>query len=140
MSNELLTKGCKLSYKENGGTSSQQFTEATGLRSFPDLGATPDKVEVTNLSDGVRRYIDGLVDYGDLEFGFYYEKGKTGNYAILNALKGKLCDFEFELPDKTKFAWSAYPTCILTGNDVGNPMEFNLSMSVQSEIVPTMAP
>ena len=61
----------------------------TGLTDIPDMGATPEKIDVTTLADDCRQYINGIKDFGDLEFTFIYESGADGNYAQLAALEGK---------------------------------------------------
>lgn len=68
---ELLSKGIYLEICEDETVSiSSKFKRLYGLSSVPDIGGDAEKVDVTNLSDENRRYIPGIIDYGDLEFGF----------------------------------------------------------------------
>ena len=52
---ELLSKGTKLQYAD---TKAGTFKTLYGLQSTPDMGGDPEKVDVTNLADGAKRYID----------------------------------------------------------------------------------
>ena len=61
---ELLSKGTKLQYAD---TKAGTYKTLYGLQSTPDMGGDPEKVDVTNLADGAKRYIPGVKDYGDLD-------------------------------------------------------------------------
>ena len=55
-----LSKGIKLSYKSDSGST---FTELTNLQEIPELGNNAkEKVDVTVLSDSAKKSIDGLSD------------------------------------------------------------------------------
>lgn len=66
---ELLSKGTKLQYAD---TKAGTYKTLYGLQTTPDMGGDPEKVDVTNLADGAKRYIPGVKDYGDLDFTFFY--------------------------------------------------------------------
>lgn len=131
--NEILSKGLTLSYSS---TSTGTKTALTNLISIPDLGAAPEKVDVTNLADGARRSINGLIDYGDLQFEFYYDKTQ---FAALQALTGKVY-FEVSIPDGeagaagTKATFSGFPAVVLKSASVGAAMQYTLSIALDSEI------
>ena len=69
MAQGLLSKGIKFEYSSNGTS----YTEVKNLQEIPSLGGTPEKIDVTCLADGNKKYINGLVDYGDLAFKFLYD-------------------------------------------------------------------
>jgi len=50
----------KLSYKVK---SEGSFVEIPHLMEVPELGGTPEKIDVTTLSDRAKRYIPGIKDY-----------------------------------------------------------------------------
>ena len=80
----ILTKGIKLSYKKQGST----YEEILNLQECPDLGGTAEKVDVTVLADGNKKYINGVKDFGDLAFKFLYDNsGATSNYRIVRGLE-----------------------------------------------------
>ena len=66
----ILSKDVKLSSKAGAAS---QYAELTLLMEVPEMGGTPEKVDVTTLADASRKYIDGVKDYGDLAFKFLYE-------------------------------------------------------------------
>lgn len=45
-----------------------------GVTDIPALGAAPEKIDVTTLAHESRQYINGIKDYGDLEFSCIYEE------------------------------------------------------------------
>ena len=64
---KILSKGITLS--ANGKV-------IPGLIEVPDLGGSPEKIDVTTLSDANRQYINGIQDYGELTFKFVYDAGE----------------------------------------------------------------
>ena len=73
MAKELISAGLKMTMDE---------TELTGLLSTPDLGqGEKEKLEVTDLSDTSRRYINGLADTPDSwEFEFQYQSASDSAF------------------------------------------------------------
>lgn len=53
-------------------------TSIPGLQSIPSLGGEPERVDITTLSDTQRHYLNGVKDYGELEFTFLYIPATTG--------------------------------------------------------------
>ena len=131
----LLTKDITLSYKKDSS-----YEVLDGLQEVPSLGGTPDKVEVTTLSDGSRRYIKGIKDYGDLTFKFLYQNDTTtSNFRVLRGLEesGKVVDWKVEFPDGTAFAFSGECTVAPSDGAVNAAITFNLTISLNSDIVVT---
>ena len=128
----MLANGIKLSYKNT-----TTYVELTGLKEVPDMGMEPEKVENTTLSDTVKKYEFGIGDYGDLEFTFKYEnKTATSPYRVLRGFADakKVTEFKEEFPDGTTFEWSAIPNVKIGGGGVNSPVDFVLSMALQSDI------
>ena len=131
----LLTKDITLSYKKDSS-----YEVLDGLQEVPSLGGTPDKVEVTTLSDGSRRYIKGIKDYGDLTFKFLYQNDtETSNFRVLRGLEesGKIVEWKVEFPDGTGFAFSGECTVAPSDGAVNAAITFNLTISLNSDIVVT---
>ena len=131
MANEMITKGVSLGYKASSSATS--YTDVANIFSFPDLGGDFDKVEITNLADGSRRYLKGLVDYGDLEFEAYYT---TAGFTALKALDtaGASVDWQIELPDDSKFTFSGVPSVALAGGGVGDALTYTIKIALDSAI------
>lgn len=69
---------------------SQDIAKATkvmDITSFPDLGGTPEQIDVTTLSDEVARHINGVQKMDSLTFGANFE---PDSYASLIANDGKV--------------------------------------------------
>lgn len=109
--------------------------EIAGLTDIPDMGAAPEKLDVTTLADEYRQYINGVKDFGDLEFTFIYESGAEGNYAQLAAMEGagvKECIVTF--PDKSTFTFEGDISVRIVGVGVNAVITFVMSVALQSEI------
>ena len=107
----------------------------SGLTDIPDMGATPEKLDVTTLSDDVRKYINGVKDFGDLEFNFIYESGPDGNYAQLAALEGKgVQECVVTFPDNATFSFEGDISVRILGVGVNAVITFAMSVALQSEI------
>lgn len=133
----LLSKDTKLSYKESGGSS---YTPLEHLMEVPEMGGDPEKVEVTTLADGVKKYINGVKDLGDLAFKFLYDNEETtSNYRILKGLQdaNTVGDFQVEYPDGTGHAFKAYVNVKMDAAAVNAAMTFTVGMSLQSDITVT---
>ena len=131
----LLTKDITLSYKKNSS-----YEVLDGLQEVPSLGGTPDKVEVTTLADASRRYIKGIKDYGDLTFKFLYQNDtETSNFRVLRGLEesGKVVEWKVDFPDGTGFAFSGECTVAPSDGAVNAAITFNLTISLNSDIVVT---
>lgn len=131
----LLTKGIKLSYKKQS-----TYEEILNLQECPDLGGTAEKVDVTVLADGNKKYINGVKDFGDLAFKFLYDNsGATSNYRIVRGLEeaGNVVDWKVTFPDNTEFAFSGEVTTSIDGASVNNAITFTANITLNSDIVVT---
>ena len=137
MATGILSKGTTLSYKENGGST---FTKLADLQSIPDIGASVDKVEVTTLEDAAKRYINGIKDYGDLEFELLYDNSTvSSNYRVARELEetGDIVDWKLTLPDGTSFAFTASITTTIAGAGVGDALTFTATLTLNSDMTVT---
>lgn len=130
MAQGLLSKGIKFEYSANGTA----YTEVSNLQEIPSLGGTPDKVDVTCLADGNKKYINGLVDYGDLAFKFLYDNSsETSNYRVLKGLTG-INHFKITFPDNTTFEFTGECSCSLDAASVNAALTFTANIALNSEI------
>ena len=65
-------------------TASGTYTKLVDIKDFPDLGSAPDTIEVTTLSDKMKRYVQGLQDTGSFEFTYNYTKDDFTKVAALD--------------------------------------------------------
>ena len=105
------------------------------LMEVPELGAAPEKIDVTTLSSTAIQYIPGIKDYGDLVFKFLYDNaGQNSNYRVLKGLEGTAAIFQIEYPDKTKHQFSAIPSVKLDAGAINGALTFSATMKLQSDI------
>ena len=67
-------------------TDGTAYTKLVDIKEFPDLGKAPDPIDITTLSDSMKRYLQDILDTGQLEFTANYD---LDDYKKLVALKGK---------------------------------------------------
>lgn len=124
----------KFLYKD---AAAANFTEIQYLMEIPELGALPEKVDVTTLSDPVKKYVPGIKDYGDLVFKFLYEnKDAASNYKIFKTLEdaGKTATFQIKYPDNTLHQFDAIPAVKMDAGTVNGALTFSVTMLLQSDI------
>ena len=128
----ILSKGITLSYKKDS-----QFAIIPDLQEVPDLGGSAEKVDVTTLADGNYKYINGIKDFGDLEFKFLYSNSATeSNYRICRGLEeaGKVVEWKVSFPDGTSFEFSGEPSTTIDGQSVNSAITFTLNITLNSDI------
>ena len=122
-----------LLYKNTG---MDDFAEIPFLMEVPELGATPEKIDITTLSDSAKRYIPGIKDYGDLVFKFLYDSGENKNYQLLKDFedKGTNVEFQIKYPDDTTHSFEAIPAVKLDSGALNGALTFSATMMLQSDI------
>lgn len=138
---EYLTKDSYLSFSETGeGT----YTELYGMNSYPKMGGTPQKVDVSNMRDSKKRSINGLQEVDNLDFGFYYNAESKDDsdsmakkaFSKLKTLEksNKLVFWRLTFPDDSHYDWQGKPIVNMDGGSVGEAMKFTLSVSLESDL------
>jgi len=103
----------------------------------PELGGTGEKIDVTTLSDTVKKYIHGIKDYGDLVFKFLYENSTaTANYRVLTEMEkaNEPVAFQIKYPDGTTHEFDAIPSVKMDAGSINGALTFSVTMELQSEI------
>ena len=126
----ILTKNIKLSY---GAKGSSQFKELLNLQEIPEIGnGAPEKIEVTVLTDNVKRYIAGLEDSGqDLSFKFLYVKEQFQELLALTETQ----TWQVSMPDGVTATFDAVPSVKFDSASPNNAITYTLTLIVESEIV-----
>ena len=68
MALEFNTIGVKLKWKSEASAGTRPtsgYTQIPDIKNTPSIDINPNKIEVTNLEDEYRRYVDGVKDVGD---------------------------------------------------------------------------
>ncbi len=135
--NRLSANNTKMYYK-NGVEA--EFSELEYLMEVPEFGGSPEKIDVTVLSDKVKKFVPGIVDLGDLVFKFLYDNsGDTSNYRILKGLEENrtTTTFKIEYPDGTAHQFDAVPAVKMDAGTVNGALTFSATMILQSDITVT---
>ena len=101
------------------------------LRSIPDIAENAEQVETTVLKSTSKTYINGLKDYGELEFGFIYDKETA---VAIKALKDAVQDISVTLSDGTKITFKAQLSLSINAVSSGALMEMTIKCALQSDI------
>ena len=120
MALEFNTIGVKLKYcveTTSGTRPTTGYTQIPDIKSTPSIDINPNKLEVTNLEDEYRRYIDGVKDVGD-SFDFTANLTadlKTKWAALVSAAKSGAASslktwFEICIPNFDSFFFAGIPT------------------------------
>lgn len=134
----VSTKDTTLSYQKSGATPT--WVELEYLLEVPELGGDPEQIEVTTLKDGVRKYIPGIKDLGDLAFQFLYDNtSPTSNFRVLKGLQdaNAVTKFKVEYPDGTEHAFDAIVNVKMDSAGVNAALTFTTSFFLQSDITIT---
>lgn len=131
--NGILTKNTKLSVKI-----ADSFVDlGADLQEFPNLGGAAEQVEVTTLADGNRRYINGIKDFGSLEFTFLYDgTDAQGSYQKLRAIEvaGTNAEWKVTLPDGVEFTFTGQASVAINGGAVNDAITFTLTINLNSDL------
>lgn len=131
----LASIGVKMGYKPTTGSGST-YTNLPGLQSTPELGGTPEKIDVTTLADNFRRYINGVKDFGDLDFIFLYDGDQeTSSYKMLKEIENEDTSYQVELPDGSTFTFTAAVIVKMGAAEVNEALTFTASFALSSDIV-----
>ena len=133
----MLANGATIGYAaipSSGTTPPTSFTNIPDLKELPDLGAEPELVDNTALSDSIRHNELGIGDPGSLDFTFRYDNSSSNaSYRVAKGLTGKKY-FQVKLHDNTTFTFIAEPTTRVAGGGVNDPIEFVMSLALHSDI------
>ena len=130
----MLANGAKLAVKLKGETS---FTDLLGLKEIPDLGIDPEKVDNTVLTDPHKKYEQGIGDLPDVVYKFKYDNTAVASpYRKMRALQasGNVATFQETLKDGTITTMEAQAAVKRTGAGVNGVIDFDLTLTVQSNL------
>nr|DAK80684.1 MAG TPA: tail tube protein [Caudoviricetes sp.] len=133
----MLANGAKLGYKKSVGST---YTDLPGLKEIPEMGIDPEKVENTCLTDKNKQYENGIGDAGDITYKFKYDNSKADcPYRVMRAAQdsGEVLSFQETLVDGTTTEFEGQVSVKRTGGGVNGVIEFNLAISLQSDLTVT---
>ena len=107
-------------------------SKVEGLQSIPSLGGTANKIDITTLDDTCYRYMNGLKDYGDLQFNFLLDDDFS-NYEAIKAVENTTSNCKVVIGNK-KFTFSAELSASLDEAGVDAALTFTVNAGLQSDI------
>ena len=131
--NRFTANNTKMYYKSGA----EEFTELEYLMEVPEFGGTPEKIDVTVLSDNVKKYVPGIKDLGDLVFKFLYDNtSEASNYRILKGMAdaNTSATFKISYPDGTAHQSDAVPAVKMDAGSLNGALTFSATMILQSDI------
>lgn len=121
----LSTQGIYLMKGE--GNENITYSKLVDIKTFPDMGAAPQTVDVTTLSDSMQQFIKGLDTAAAMEFTANYD---AEDYAKLSALSEET-DFALYFGEEGtdgKFTWKGILSVWVVGNGVNGVIEMKISI------------
>lgn len=105
----------------------------TNMKSTPDMGSEPDKVDVSSFdNEKYKSYITGLMDPGSLVFEFW---DVTSNFnAAKTAESTTAASYTLEFPDGSKYTWSGTHRVYKLGASVGDAISFAIACTPSTEL------
>ena len=145
----MLANGTKLGYSKTAPSgSSTSYTDLPGLKEIPDVGTDPEKVDNTVLTDKHKVYEKGIGDLPEMTYKFKYDNTKADSPYLKNIKDksarityidqdGTVLYFRETDPDKTTLDFGATVSVKRTGGGVNGVIEFEVTMTVQTDITYT---
>ena len=135
----ITSYGALLMHKESTGGEYKKFLD---IKSFPNIGGKPEKLECTTTSDKQKRYKQGLLDSEDLDFNCNYT---LEDYKKVKVLEGKTEEFavwfgctEAEggtiTATEGKYAFSGEISATIQGAETNSIVDMTVSIVPNSEI------
>ena len=117
-----------LEYKPAGETST--WTILCPIKNYPDLSESPERIDVTTLSDEMRHYVPGVRDLPDYDFLANYEKDR---YQAIVALRNQELDLRVRFGETTdievsNFTFRGKIDATINGGEVNSAREMTVNV------------
>lgn len=118
-------------------TAATQYTKLIDIKSFPDLGGEPERIDVTTLSDKIRKYTPGVQDLSSFQFTANYI---AADYTKMVGLEGKQTEYAIWVGAETsnnvdtpngengKWSWTGDVSVFKAGGDVNAAQDMTITM------------
>ena len=144
---EFNSKGCILSCGADpvSPATTVSYKKLYGLYNIPEMGGSPERLDVTNLEDSHKRSILGIGDVSDLAFGFFATKGETDTsdqirdtWNVLQTYQtaGTVLNWKLEYPDGNGYEWKGSCAVKRDTTTVNTAIKFTLSVGLETELSP----
>ncbi|MCI8611913.1 MAG: phage tail protein [Clostridiales bacterium] len=126
----ISTSGIYLKVK---GTASETYEDLVDIKAFPDMGAAPQTIETTTLSDTAQKFIMGVKTTVPMEFTANYD---PADYDKLIALTGEqnFALYFGKNGENGIFTWSGELTVWVVGAGTNAAVDMKISIVPTGEI------
>ncbi len=140
---EFNSKGTILSVATIPQSGDPTYKKLYGLFNVPEMGGTPEQIDVTNLEDSIKRNILGLQDTGTLDFEFYATEDETDTatqvrdtWNILRGYQtaGTTMRWKLEYPDGEGFTWDGKCSVRRQSTTVNQAIKFTLTVGLDTAL------
>lgn len=104
------------------------------IKDFPDLGGTPELLEVTTLSDESQEYIEGIQSADALEFKANYTREDYENLVALKGERHPYAVYFGENGENGKFEFEGYLSVRVLGGGVNEVVSMAISIAPATPI------
>lgn len=123
----------------SGNTMPEAFTKLCSIKDFPDLGGSPDQIDITDLDDDVQKFILGVQSMGAMEFTANYDKEtfKELQSKADGTMYAFCVAFGKSATDATAhgvFTWKGQLSVWATGGGVNAAREMKISISASTKV------
>lgn len=108
------------------------------IKEYPDLGGSPEAIDVTTLSDHIHKTVPGIQDVDALEFTANYD---PTDYSTVNALSGNETNFAVVFGKENNsygangvFKFKGDACAYVTSGSVNDAREMTIAINLSSEI------
>ena len=127
----ISTYGVYLMYDQSGAGSYEKLVD---VKSFPDLGGSPEQLDTTTLSDKIKTSILGIQELDLLDFTANYTKT---DFAKVKNLEGEDMAFAVyfgEQGEDGKFTFNGMLSVYANGGGVNEVVDMTISIAASTEI------
>ncbi|VDG18255.1 hypothetical protein [Lactobacillus brevis] [Lactiplantibacillus mudanjiangensis] len=121
----LSSSGTQLFYKNPEDVG---FIAIANIKSTPEVGATPQQIETTNLGDDVQTYDLGMGNTAILAFSVIY-KGPAWNKIYAKSGNRKIYDWKIQYPDGMYVTFSGSFQVTVASLDINTALMYTLSVA-----------
>ena len=121
------------------GTSAATLTKLCRIKSYPDLGGSPEQIETTDLEDEQQTFVPGVKSMDSMEFTANYD---WDTFKTMQTNEGTAGYFEIDFgPDGAdgKYTWQGIYSVRPNGGDVNAVREMTITVTPSTKITPVTA-
>ena len=116
------------------GAAKASLAQLCKIKSYPDLGGTPEQLETTDLEDSMQTFVDGVQSVDTMEFTANYTKE---TYESILESAGTEQKYQLEFGNAGAdgiFSWTGTHSVRVTGGEVNGVREMVITCTPSSKI------